>query len=79
MTQRRAAKTDRMLVMENALLALCDRFEILEQAFTAECDKHARTRARLDHVQKEAMRTASAVALLERENRALIAILERAK
>jgi hypothetical protein len=79
MTQRRAAEPDRLLIMENALLALCDRLEIVEQAFKVESGRHQMTRARLDHVQKEAMRTASAVALLERENRALIAILERGK
>jgi hypothetical protein len=67
----------RLNAQEQALLALCDRMTILEQAFTAECEAHALTRKRLDHVQKEAMRTASALALLERENRALIAILER--
>ena len=67
----------RLHAQEQALLALCDRMTVLEQAFTAECEKHALTRARLDHVQKAQLRTAAALATLERENRVLIAILER--
>lgn len=69
----------RLHPQEQALLALFDRMTILEQAFTAEMDKHRAARARLDHVQKDLARALTALAALERENRALIAILERGR
>lgn len=67
----------RLHPQEQALLALCDRLTVLEQAFTAEAEKHRLARARLDHVQKRLDAALAATARIERENRALIAILER--
>lgn len=69
----------RLHPQEQALLALCDRMTILEQAFTAEVDKHRAARARLDHVQKDLNRALTSLARLERENRVLVALLERGK
>lgn len=67
----------RLHPQEQALLSLCDRLTVLEQAFTAEAEKHQLARARLDHVQKRLDAALAAMARIERENRALIAILER--
>ena len=70
---------DRLHVQEQALLALCDRLTVLEQAFTAEADRHLKTRARMDYIQKDLGRALSALARLERENRALLDALERGR
>ncbi|MCU0902426.1 MAG: hypothetical protein MUE83_00945 [Tabrizicola sp.] len=71
------SEPSRLHPQEQALLMLCDRLTILEQAFTAESDRHKATRARLDLVQKDLNRALAALVKLEREHRALIAILER--
>jgi len=71
------AEANRLHPQEQALLSLCDRLTVLEQAFTAEAEKHQLARARLDHVQKRLDAALAAMARIQRENRALLAILER--
>lgn len=67
----------RLRHQEAALLALCDRMTVLEQAFTAEIERHALTRKRLDHVQRELTQALARQARLEADHRALFVILGR--
>lgn len=67
----------RLRPQEAALLALCDRMTVLEQAFTAETERHALTRKRLDHVQRELTRALDRQSRLEADHRALFDILGR--
>lgn len=65
----------RLRPQEAALLALCDRLTVLEQAFTAEVEAHARTRKRLDHMQREFSAAENRVARLEADLRAIFRAL----
>lgn len=67
----------RLRPQEAALLALCDRMTVLEQAFTAEAERHALTRKRLDHVQRELNAALARQARLEADHRAIFDILGR--
>ena len=68
---------NRLRPQEAALLVLCDRMTVLEQALTAEAERHALTRKRLDHVQKELNDLRARQARLEADHRALFDILGR--